>query len=307
MQARGPIARGGGAATYFDTEPQSADPIKRLIMNRKETGRFILWVSVPLALLVAVTAGAGLFWAPTYAQETPLWAMEGIGGDGVNLLLVVPVLLVSAIKAQRGSVAARLVWMGVLLYLLYSFVLYTFAVHFNPLFLVYCAVLGFSFYAVVGSVPELPVEEISQSYVSRTPVKTVALVFFLIAAVTAAGWLREIIPALLAGRVPQSARDAVLLTNPVHVLDLSLLLPGLVITAILLLRRKSVAFVLAPALIAFLILMSCELVGIGVVMVRKGFSSNFAMPAFFSALAVGLALLLWRYLRSENPPPRARV
>jgi hypothetical protein len=81
----------------------------------------------------------------------------------------------------------------------------------------------------------------------------------------------------------------------------------LVITAILLLRRKSVAFVLAPALIAFLILMSCELVGIGVAMVGKGFSSNFAMPAFFSALAVGLALLLWRYLRSENPSPRARV
>jgi len=276
-------------------------------MLTEETGRFTLWVSVPLAFLVAVTAGAGLLWAPTYVRETPIWAAEGMGGDAVNLLLIVPVLLASAIRAQRGSVAARLVWMGVLLYLLYNFVLYTLAVHFNPLFLVYCGVLGLSFYALIGSLPGLPVEETAQSYGSRAPVKTVAWVFFLLAAVTAAGWLREIIPALLAGRVPQSARDVGLPTNPVHVLDLSLLLPGLVITAILLLRRKRVAFLLAPALIAFLIFMSCELVGIGVAMARKGFSSNFAMPGFFSLLAAGLTVLLWRYFRDENPPSRAGV
>ena len=269
-------------------------------MKTEETGYFNLWVSYALAVLVALTSVAGLFWAPTYAQETPLWAAQGMGGDAVNLVLVVPVLLVSAMQAHRGSVPARLVWIGSLFYLLYNFVIYTLAVHFNALFLVYCVVLSLSFYAVLGNLPSLPVAEIAQSYGQRAPVKSVALVFFMLASVTAAGWLHEIIPALLSGRAPQSVRDVGLPTSPVHVLDLSLLLPGLVITAIMLLRRKAVAFVLAPVLTAFLMLMSVELAGIMVAMAWKGFPTNFVIAAFFVLLAVGFAVLLWSYFRSER-------
>jgi len=97
-------------------------------MKTEETGYFNLWVSYALAVLVALTSVAGLFWAPTYAQETPLWAAQGMGGDAVNLVLVVPVLLVSAMQAHRGSVPARLVWIGSLFYLLYNFVIAAFFV-----------------------------------------------------------------------------------------------------------------------------------------------------------------------------------
>ena len=76
-------------------------------MKTKETGLSALWLSYPLAALVAVAAGAGLFWPPAYAQETPVWAAEGTGGAAVNLVLIVPILLVSARLAQRGSVGGR--------------------------------------------------------------------------------------------------------------------------------------------------------------------------------------------------------
>ncbi len=77
-------------------------------MNTGESGRFILWMSLPLTVLVAIAACAGLFWAPTYAQEKPLWAAMGMGGDAVNLLVIVPVLLASALLARKGSVPACL-------------------------------------------------------------------------------------------------------------------------------------------------------------------------------------------------------
>jgi hypothetical protein len=243
-------------------------------MKTKETGLAALWLSYPLAALVAVAAGAGLFWPPAYAQETPVWAAEGTGGDAVNLVLIVPILLVSARLAQRGSVAARLVWMGTLIFLLYNFLVYAMAVHFNALFLVYCGVLGFSFYALVGSLPSLSPAEIASSYSPRAPVKTMAAAFFLIALVFAAQWLREIIPALLSGQAPKSVRDAGLLTSPVHVLDLSIVLPGFVITAIMLLRRKPVAFILAPALMVFAILMTLSVAGMIGALVLKGFATD---------------------------------
>jgi hypothetical protein len=56
-------------------------------METKETGLSALWINFPLAVLIAVTACAGLFWPPTYARETRLWAVEAMGGDAVNLVV----------------------------------------------------------------------------------------------------------------------------------------------------------------------------------------------------------------------------
>jgi hypothetical protein len=266
-------------------------------MNTKETRLSALWLSFPLAVLVAVAAWAGLFWSPVYAQETPIWAAEGKGGDAVTLVFIVPILLVSTILALRKSIPAQLVWMGTLIFLLYNFAIYAMAVHFNSLFLVYCGAWGLSFYALLGSLPSLSPAEIAGTYGPRAPVKTMAAVLFLIAVVFVAQWLREIIPALLSGHVPKSITDAGLITQPVHVLDLSFVLPGLVITAILLLRRKPVAFILAPVLMFFVILMLVAVAGMIGALIFKGLATDYAVGAVLIGMAVGLAVLLMRYFR----------
>ena len=184
-----------------------------------------------------------------------------MGGDVVNLAVIVPVLLLSAGLAQRGSIAARLVWMGTLVFLLENFAVYAVAVHFNALFLAYCGILGGSFYALVGSLPSLSPAEVAGADGPRAPVKTTAAILCLIGLVFAALWLREIIPALISGRMPKSIVNAGLITNPIQVLDLSFVLPGLIVTAIQLLRRRAVAFVLAPVLMVFCILMTVAIAG----------------------------------------------
>jgi hypothetical protein len=269
-------------------------------MPSKTTSFPALWISVPLALLVAITAGAGLWWPPTYARESALWAAQGMGGDAVNLVVIVPVLLLTAGLAQRGSLRARLVWMGTLVFLLYNFAIYAVAVHFNALFLAYCGILGGSFYALLGSLPSLSPADVAGAYSPRAPVKTMAAVLCLIGLVFAALWLREIVPATISGQTPKSLADAGLITNPVHILDLSLVLPGLIVTAILLLRRRAVAFVLAPVLMVFCVLMTVAIAGMIVAMVRGNFAADYTMAAFFLAAAAGCAALLARYFRRYN-------
>ena len=105
-------------------------------MTTERTHNPVLWSTIVIVLLVALTAVAGIFWPPTYARETLYSKAGGIASDLVDLCLVVPVLLISGIKGYRGSIPARLVWLGTLGYLLYNFVLYAFGTHFNPLFLV---------------------------------------------------------------------------------------------------------------------------------------------------------------------------
>jgi hypothetical protein len=245
----------------------------------------MLWSTIAIALLVAVTAVAGLYWPATYARETPYSRAGGHASDIVDLLLVVPVLLISGIKAYRGSVPARLVWLGAQGYLLYNFVIYAFEVHFNALFLAYCATLGLCLYATVFSLPLIPLEQIAQAYGPRAPRKTIVIVLFVPAIPTAAFDLREDIPAILAGRVPQSVAEATTPVNFVH--DLAFLMPALCITAILLFRRKAAGYELAPAFLTVLAIMGVELASIATVMGRAGFGMNFLMIISFLVLMAG--------------------
>lgn len=256
-----------------------------------------LWLSVPLAILVAFAAFAGLFWTSTYAHETDVYAAQGIGGDAFKLAVVVPALLVSFVLALKGSIGARLVWTGTLLYLIYDFIFYTFAVHFNALFLVYCAVLGLSFYALAWSLSSLPVDRIQRAYSAGAPATSSAILLLAVAAAAAAMWLRDIIPALLAGRAPQSVAEAGLLTHPAHVLDLSLLLPAFAIAGVLLLRGRPLGFVLGPVFLAVGVLLSLLIASIMLAMGAKGFGLNYGGLTFNFVLAAANAFLLGLFVR----------
>ena len=111
--------------------------------------RILLAFTLPLAALIALASGLGLFWAGAYAREAAFYAAQGVGQDAVNLIVVVPALIVSALLAVRGSRISFQAWGGVIFYCAYSYVIYTFSMHFGPLFLVYCAILGLSVYSLV--------------------------------------------------------------------------------------------------------------------------------------------------------------
>jgi len=270
-------------------------------MTAERTHNPILWSTLAIALLVAVTAVAGIFRPATYAKETMYSSAGAIGSDLVDLLLVVPVLLISGIKAYRGSVPARLVWLGTLGYLLYNFVLYAFGVHFNAMFLVYFATLSLCFYATVFSLPFISLERISQTYRPRAPRKTIAILLLVMAILFAAFDLGEDIPALLSGRVPQSVIQVNLPVSFIHALDLIFLIPGMCIAALLLIRRKASGYALAPAFLALLAIMNMELATLMVVMALKGcFGMFYPMIVSFAVLAVVCATLLWFYFSSAK-------
>jgi len=253
----------------------------------------MLWSTLAIALLVAVTAVAGLFWPATYARETLYSRTGGYASDIVDLFLVVPVLLISGIKGYRGSFPARLVWLGTQGYLLYNLVIYAFGVHFNALFLVYVATLSLCLFATIFSLPFIPLDQIAQVYGPRALRKTIAIVFLVLAVQTAAFDVRADMAAIMAGRVPQDVVDANMPVNFVHVLDLAFLLPALCVTAILLFRRKASGFALAPVFLTLLAIMSMELVSILTVMGRAGFGMSYPMIIFFVLLGVGFTVLLW--------------
>jgi len=264
--------------------------------------RILLAFTLPLAALIALASGLGLFWAGAYAREAAFYAAQGVGQDAVNLIVVVPALIVSALLAVRGSRISFQAWGGVIFYCAYSYVIYTFSMHFGPLFLVYCAILGLSVYSLVYYF-SICSGRAREWYDEKTPTKAASGFLIFISALFYFLWLSEDIPALMKGKVPNSIVESGLLTNAVHILDLSIVLPALVIAAVALRRKRSIGYALAPVALEFVVLMCLALAGMMLAMKLRGFAAYSSLPVIFGALALvsaGFLAALFRHVAKSS-------
>jgi hypothetical protein len=190
-----------------------------------------------------------------YAHETANWRLQAQGQDVGNLLAVV-VLLVAVVAARRGSRRGLQVWAGTLLYLAYAFALYALTIHFGPLFLPWVAGLGLCVHSL-GSVSRVGVGEWSSSPRGARPA---AVVLGVVSSLFALLWLGNIVGALARGEVPAELLAAGLPANPVHVLDLALVLPAMLMTAVGAGRGRSAAQLRLVPWLVFATLMGASIV-----------------------------------------------
>jgi hypothetical protein len=255
-----------------------------------------------LALLVALTSLGGILLPTTYARETPNWAAQAVGQDWANLLVASPWLTISATLALRGSRRALLALGGVYAYFIYQFAIYAFAVHFNQFFLAYCAALGVSVFALVGLAAHVRRGDLTGPATGRGPVRVAGVFLIAVGALFAVAWLGEIVPAMATGAAPGALDETGLLTNPVHVLDLSVVLPLHVLAGVWLLRRKPAGHVLAAVVLGFGALMAASIAGLMIVMRQRGFEASWVAligMAIISVLSATLLALLLRRLGSS--------
>ncbi len=260
----------------------------------------ILWLSIPLALLVSYASITGMTTAGFYATETPDWQAQSYGQDLVDLFLIVPCLLITAFLVWQKRKGALFLWAGVVTYLLYTFLIYCMAVHFNRLFIVYCLVLGLSFYSLLWFLlSQMKDPPLAENF-RNVPRRFTGIYFIILSLLFYFLWLSEIIPAILAGGIPKSLKDTGLATNVVHVLDLSVFLPGILITGILLLRSKTAGFVMAPVLLSFFVLMDITIGTLVLTMKQRGLEGNYALSMVMGALALSSLILLLIYIRKTS-------
>jgi len=258
----------------------------------------ILFLSVPLIILTAFVSYAGIFIKSTYSKETISYAAQGIGQDIVNLFIVVPILIIAAFFAYRRSKLGLLIWSGAISYLTYSYTIYCFGLHFNNLFVIYCIILGLSFYSLVYFVISSLQGNVSEWFSKKISTKSTGIFLIIIAVLFYIIWLSEIIPAIMMNEVPKSILESGLLINPVHVLDLAICLPALIITGIALIEKRSIGFLLAPTMLIFCIFMAIAIAAMVLVMKSKGLESNLVLFSVFALITFISTVFLIRYLRA---------
>ena len=245
------------------------------------------WLSVSAGLLAFTGSALGLLQpAAVYGRETEELLNAALAQDAVNALLVSPLLVVLALLARRGSVMSWLTLTGFLGFTVYNYSIYAFSLQFGPLFLVWVAVLGLSVFALAGS---LAGAGPAVADTAGTPGRLTGWILIATSVFFTLLWLREIIPDLLAGSPSSSASLWNVPTNPVHVLDLALYLPGVLISGVLVLRGRAWGWATAAGSLAFLGLTALPILVTPVVALLRG-----SPPGWPVALPMGLlSLILW--------------
>jgi hypothetical protein len=133
-----------------------------------------LLLTFPIVALLAIAAGAGVFIEGFY-RDKAYYKVMAVGQDFFSLTVVTPILIVAALIAHHDSLRALFVWIGIAIYLIYTYAIAAFDNQFNALFLVYVALFGCCLYALIGVLPSLNKDEVKTRFTARTPARTVSL------------------------------------------------------------------------------------------------------------------------------------
>ena len=262
-----------------------------------------LWLSIVAALISVAGNIIALSVKSIYLSLTPAFLPQAIAQDIANLTIVAPCWLILSYLALRGSWRAYLVWLGVLTFTIYNYFIYTFSVPFGSLFLLWVAVLGLSLYALIGGLTTADQKVIEMSFTNGRAIRVAAWFLIITAILFGLLWLSEDIPALLLGKTPQSVIDMGIPTNPVHILDLAFFLPAVIVTAMMLLKQKSLAYTVAPAFIVFLILTGIPILITPIVQSARGETAAWGVVVPIGTLTVLLiGLLAWLLATTHSGP-----
>ena len=238
-----------------------------------------------------------------YAYNAERVVAEGVGWDIFTLFVVVPGLFAAAWLVARGSLKGRLFALGLLAYTFYQYLMYAMTWALGPLFPLWIALYAASLAGIVWLVANVSLSELARCVTPRFPARGMAVFSGLMGLALVGMWSQRIALGL-AG----DYETAMLLgqtTMVVQALDLGLVVPLLVFTALAAWARRPVGYLLASVVAVKGVTMSGAIVAMLVsAWVVEGRADVFGFAMFGTAFAATV-LLAWRTYTNVTEPTHA--
>jgi hypothetical protein len=257
------------------------------------------WMVVALAALASVLPIA---WPAIY-RDNALVASGWFGNDLVTLAVAVP-LLAGALLRAPGSDRARLVWFGLLAYMVYNYAFYLFGAAFNSLFLLYAGLFTLSAFALALALADTDVPILGRSVRYTTSVFGVALYMLLVALLLGGFWVSTSLEYVFTGRVPPVIEAVGHPTNVIAALDLSMVVSVALLAGHLLWRRRPWGFVLGVIWNVKGAAYMTALSAAAFAEFRSGAAENATQIALWAPIGVGCAVSALVLLRALADGPR---
>ncbi len=259
-------------------------------------------IIVPLALLAA---GAGIFWQGTgepylfdtlrgetvlvrghglYQYDTVNSASQELGQDVVTLIIGIPLLITGIVLSRKGTLRGQLLLTGALGYFLYTYGAMSFLTAFNPFFLVYVALFSLSLFGFILAMSSLNVDEITAHISSGFPRRGIASYFIIVALFLTLAWLGLVVPPMLTGLPPAGLESAI--TMVIQALDLGVIVPTSLITAVLLLKKQPWGYALSSVVLLKILTMGTALISMIISQMLAGVDIDPVTSAIFVLISV---------------------
>jgi hypothetical protein len=264
-------------------------------------------LSAIVLALATIAAGGGLLIDDLY-RDNPFVRAAWHGADLVTLLVTVPILAAAMAMAARGSMAGRLLWLGMLACLAYGYAYYLFGAAFNAFFLIYVALFAGSGWALAMGLASLDMSRITSGRALRARRLWVAGYMVFVAAGLTTVYVAQSIAFVRTGDVPAIVAITGHPTNLVFALDLSLVAPPLLVGAFWLRQDRAWGYALAVIVNAKGAVYTLSLAVSSVLAVRAGFEDAANELPLWTVLAAGhaaAAIVTVRSLRDDIGAQRA--
>jgi len=166
-----------------------------------------------------------------------------IGQDTLTLIVALPLLLGALWFMRRGSVRGLLLWMGMLVYVAYSYTYSLISPEFNTLYLAYVAIVSMSGYALLYLLLSVDANAVRERFAPSTPVRLVGGFLVVFALLMTLKWVASIVVALSSG-TPPAAKEL-----GVWPMDLVVAFPAMFWGGVWLWQRRPLGYVVGALLL----------------------------------------------------------
>jgi hypothetical protein len=249
------------------------------------------------AILVAATA-YGLRAGGAYRIDREL-ELASMGQD-VLTLAVAPLLVWAGYRSRAGSLRGHLLWLGLLAYVAYAYATYLIGVPHNDAFLLYAAAAGLSVAALLDSLLRIDVTATAPAF-ARLHRRGVGWFLVGTGAVFALLWLADVVPAIPGDGRPNNLGPGGV-PFPIYVLDLSVVLPAVVATGVLLVRRHPAGPVLGAVVLAKIVTLGLAMEAAAVALILDGLRPDPATTTLFAILVAACGATLAHGARRLGRP-----
>lgn len=192
------------------------------------------------AALMALASALGLLFPGLY--HDPEWVMAAwFGNDLVTLVVAVPLLAAGLAWVRRGSRLGELLVYASFAYSIYGYAYYLFGAHLNALLPVYVALVVVPLIGLAVGLGTLDAPALAGEFRPDTPKRFAAGYMVFVGVGIGVAWLAQWAAYVFGGTEPSVGVDAF---GTIAALDLSLIIPFMLLGGVLLWRGKPWGYVL---------------------------------------------------------------
>jgi len=272
------------------------------MFDSKPTAAYIL--SVVIVFLSITASAGGLLFNNPYQDNafvTAVWK----GNDLVTIFAAVPILIAVIIFSMRGCQHAQLIWFGMLDYTLYNFAFYLFRAAFNGFFLIYTALVALSITALIFGLLKIDVRGIVQKFLQATPTKWISAYMLFTAVGLTAVDVFQSVRYIFNSQVPNIIVRTGHITSVVPALDLTLLVPWIILGAVWLWRRQPWGYIITAILAVKGTVYTLALTSASLSASQAGYTESSSEVPLWAVLSMGFlaasALLLTNLRKGRSP------